>query len=362
MQQARVKYYMQRKQGIFLFFFFAFHFLLFTFHLITSVHAASLALTPAILDYKAKARDIIDEAITIKNLEARQVSLYPVVDNVQAQNGSESFIDQSVADLSASLANWILFSRAAIILSPSESRTIPLQIRVDLTAKFGTYHAIVAFPEGPTRYEAEQHLASAPSAAVNMEVQEDIQENVQLKKFAADKNFFWGLPASFTYQLQNSGNRAETPQGKIFIYDNRGKEVAAIPANQGASAVDPGALKSFFDAWNMGSGFGQYRALLSLSYGNESAPRIQDTVFFWVLPWQKVAGIVMTLFIVCMGLALWLHRRYARATVLAHAHHPISNEPAHVFLADGHSPHVVDLRHPPGKEHEAKKLRSNTVL
>ncbi len=307
-------------------------------------HAASVSVTPAILDYKAKARDIIDNgSITITNHDTHQLDLYPVVDNIAVQNGTESFIDPSQADLSSSLANWIEFTRGMIELAPGESRAVPLTIRVNLTAKPGMYHAIILFPAGSSRYEAEQHLADAPSAAINVEVQDDIKENIQLKKFLPAKKIFWGLPASFSFELENGGNRPQAPTGEILIYDNKGKEVADIPANASGTAIDPAAVKDFSNMWTGSGGLGQYRALLSLSYGAGEPARIQDTIFFWVLPWKEVALLAAVLFIVCMGGALWLHRRYGHAPV---AVLPAAHRGAIGGLHAEEFPHVVDLRQP----------------
>lgn len=326
---------------------FAVLFSIFYFLFSVPVHAASVSITPAILDYKAKARDMMTETFTITNSADRLVSVYPVVENIESKDGKEFFQGPSEADLSLSLANWISLSRAQIELKPRESREMKFDIQVNLTAHPGIYHAIIAYPEGATRSEAEQKLNDAAPLRINLEVLDDAKEIVQLSRFAPDKRFFWGLPASFLYELKNTGNREEHPRGEIVIYDGKGTEVAALTVNKENYALQPNASKVFSSEWRgMTASIGQYKAFLNLDYGNAGPIRLQDTVFFWVLPWQKAFLVIALVFILCIGGALWLHRYY---TMHAARALPLGRRESHdatELLHEGHSPHVVDLRHP----------------
>ncbi len=304
------------------------------------VHAASVSALPAILDYHAKARDIIEGSLTLKNLSSRQIDIYPVVNNIAASSGAESFTVPSIADLSSSLANWIQITRGMIELAPGESRAIPLEIRVNLAAKAGLYHALIAFPEGSSRADAEARLNEAATVTVNLEVQENIKENVQLKSFSADKNLFWGLPASFSYELKNSGNRAQTPTGDITIYDRRGKEVTTLIANKEGVALNPNDSHMFSNEWRGGAGIGQYKALINLQYGANNE-KLQDTIFFWVITPGELAIIIAIFVFLLIGALLAFHSWYTRT----YGGNPQVVSPR--FQAS----HVVDLR-PPGTKNK----------
>ena len=290
-------------------------FCLFVFALIPpapAVAGSSVTLTPAVTDEKAKARDTLNESVTITNNTNRMMELYPVVDNVSSQDGSQSFTDPSKADLSSSLANWILFTRAAIDLKPGEKRSIDYTIQVNLAAKPGIYHARILFPEGPNRAAAEANVHQASAVEVNVEVQADNKDAIQLTRFAPDKTFFFRSPVSLSYHIENIGNQPEQPTGEITIYDRQGKEVASIPVNKNDTTILPDGSLTLASIWQAAGGLGQYKARIDLEYGN-GQKSLQDIALFWVLPWQKI--VLMLLAFIALASAIisilyYHHRKY----------------------------------------------------
>ena len=116
---------------------------------------ADLTVTPVVVDEKAKARDILQEKITVTNTSKRKLQLYPSVNDVKSQDGEKPFAEaQSGPERSDSLANWIEISRGLVELNPGESRELPFVIRVNLNALPNTYHADISFYEGSNRADA----------------------------------------------------------------------------------------------------------------------------------------------------------------------------------------------------------------
>jgi hypothetical protein len=297
----------------------------------------AVSVSPAVLDYKTKPREILKETVTVVNPTERYVKVYPVVNNVRSSSGREEFADPSRADLSDSLANWIFFPMGALELEPGERRTVPLEIRVNLTAVKGIYHASISFPEGPDRDTATGRSPGAPGLIVNLEVEEVIKDNLQLSGFIPERKFFFSHTAALRYELENLGNRTVVPAGDILIYDKNGKEVGSIGANEAGSPLEPGAKKEFQSSWRP-SGFGQYKAVISLRYGEKTAAQIQDTIFFWSIPWQKAALFAILLCLGFMSIAFYISKRLHR---IQYSHsRPEGN------LSSAGIPHVVDLRHP----------------
>ncbi len=306
-----------KHKGIFLY---AFVLFFVWFHMAS---AASLTVSPVIIDEKVKARDILPEAVTLVNTVERKLNVYAFVNNVAIQEGKQEFLDPSRADQSSSLANWILISRGVIELKPHETKRIDFKIEVNLRAKPGMYHALISFAEASTRDEAEARIAGSPMLTVNLEVIEDIKERLQLKRFVADKVFFSGFPVSFSYELENIGNRPAIPSGEIRIQDRRGREVASIKINENLAAVELDSHLALSASWQGGGpsgtggvlaaigqsldlkGWGRYKAFLNLEYGSKERGTLQDTVFFWVIPWQfffiifglLIALVITTVFI-----------------------------------------------------------------
>lgn len=275
------------------------------------VFAADLAASPMIIDGKGKPREILSYTLTLTNTSSRLLTIYPWVANYSAASGTEPMPDPSRADLSTSLANWIELSRGVIRLEPGESREVPVLIQISLTAVPGKRHALLKFAHGTNRIDAEANIAGTLAIPVNIEVVDDAKEILQLGSFAPKKLWVTGNEAEFDFSLQNIGNRGLVPRGKIRIFDRRGAEVAAIDANRDGERIDPSAAALLSAVWHADGEFGRYKAMLDLSYGDGGRATLQDTVFFWVIPWTKVLGLFVSITVVAVIFTLLLYTRSA---------------------------------------------------
>jgi hypothetical protein len=267
----------------------------------------TVAVTPAVIDEEGKARDIIKKSVTVRNRSNSLISLYPSVNNIDMVNGKEEFQQSTEADKTRSLANWIEISRGVIELEPGEEKEIPFVIRINMRAEPGNYHARISFAEGSSRAEAKQY-GNPASALVNVKVQSDIDVDVQLAKFFTDNFYLSGDDVLFSLSLENIGNRDVTPKGNIHIYNRNGEEVATIPANDAKKSLSPEQRGQLASVWNASGGFGRYKAFLDLEYGNSQRGQVQDTVYFWVLPWKQLLGIFIALVVGIIGSTYIFHR------------------------------------------------------
>ncbi len=272
------------------------------------VHAADFTVSPVVVDEKAKARDIIKESFTIVNSSSHKVSLYPSVNNIDSEVGQVDFQQaHNSSDLAASLANWIEISRGVVELQPGEQKVVPYTISVNLSAVPGVYHARVSFAEGNSRSKAEDK-GEKVEATVNLEVLADVKEELQLDNFTTDRIFFSGDSIPFNYQLENIGNKDVTPTGQVRIYNGKGEEVATIDANKTNESFSPDKTAQLASVWDSTGGFGKYKAFLTLNYGASQTGTIQDTVFFWVVPWKMLAGVFSGCLFAVIFLAAFFHR------------------------------------------------------
>jgi hypothetical protein len=274
-----------------------------------------LTVTPVVIDAKAKPRDVLKETITVTNTADHLLTLYPGVNNVKPEDGEQAFAAaQSSLDLDDSLANWIELSRGVIELEPGEQKEVPFIIHVNMNAITGVYHAQISFSQGTTRAEAE---AAGPLAtvAVNVEVQEDTKEVLQLGKFTTGKFFLAGDDVRFDYLLENIGNQELQPRGEIRVYDRKGQEVASVDVNKDGKAVSPDQMAQLASVWAAAEGFGQYKALLTVYYGKSQTASVQDTIFFWIVPWKQL----LAFFILGLAGAIFAAFYFHRMIELRHA-------------------------------------------
>jgi len=271
---------------------------------ITNVFSVS----PVVANEKAKARDIIKKELVVTNNTDRRIDLYITVENIDPTQGAQEFTSPAVSDLSTSLANWVEITRGVIELSAGESRKIPYLIHVNLTAKPGNYYARIQFQKGAKRQEAE---ASKEGTALmlNVEVVDDAKERLQLGNFISEDSIIFGESVSFSYLLENVGNRLIEPRGSIRIFNRKGEEVGSVPLNADGTEIDPDNKKQLAAVWSASGRFGKYKAFLDLEYGENQLASVQDTIYFWVFPWKEMIVSLSGVFILAFFGTYVVHMR-----------------------------------------------------
>lgn len=270
--------------------------------------AANFSASPLIVDEKAKKRDILKQTVALTNNTEIKWNIYTTVKNIDVVDGEQEFVHRTKTDVRESLAHWIEIPRMSE-LAPGETKRIPYLIQVHMDAVPGIYHAEIIFQEGTNRKEAEVNKTKAV-ISVNLEVLDDSKERLQLGTFMSDKTFFSEGIASFSYLLENIGNRSITPKGEIRIFNKKGEEVATVDVNSDNAALLPEATSQLSAVWNADEKFGRYKALLDIEYGNKQRGTIHDTVFFWVIPWQKMIALFLGIAVALIIITSMLYNRY----------------------------------------------------
>jgi hypothetical protein len=238
-----------------------------------SAHAHSV--DPLIINEKVVKRDIVEGKITLTNDKSHKLDLHRFIENIRKGENEERY--------PTLLGEWLRIS-PSFELQPYETREVSYEIKVSPRAEPGMYHATITFAKGFTRDEAKKFIATSPKVTFNVEVVDTAQAVIQLVKFVPDKRVFLNYPVSFTYVLENTGDLSLTPVGELLIYDKRGKLISSLEANEGRVAFEPKSSEQLASIWNPDIKLGRYKAILRLDYGKDHNS-IQDTVFFWIIPW-----------------------------------------------------------------------------
>ncbi|HXK38260.1 MAG TPA: hypothetical protein VJ579_04310 [Candidatus Paceibacterota bacterium] len=271
--------------------------------------AASFEVTPKVIDVKGKVREISHHNLTLKATGAGVSTLYVWVVDVDQVKGDLAKSDMSginANSLDASPSRWIEIPRS-INLLPKEEQTVPFQMQIPARARPGNYHVALKFASGQTQFDAQKCESCTEQVLMNIEVTEDIREKLQLFSFTAAKNIFVRPSAEFSFAVENTGNRALVPNGKIRIFDNTGKEVGLVDVNADGKQVEPKGKELLAASWAAGGHFGKYKAMLDMSYGQRGT--MQDVVYFWVIPWSKMLGFGFTLIVLMVLFMLFARGR-----------------------------------------------------
>ncbi len=206
---------------------------------------------------------------------------------------------------------WITFKRGVIELLPGGTTTVHLKIEVSSDAKPGKYYARIALPSGSNREAAQQGMAarSFTQIPISVEIGEDIINRADVKVFASDRNSYLMPPVILSFGFENEGNRQVVPEGRISIHNRRGQEVADIDANPQRTAVGAGQTWEQELEWRDIEKLGRYKARLQLEYGEKDKRDLQDTIYFWYLPWRWLLAIFLFSFILLVLIITLVFRR-----------------------------------------------------
>lgn len=248
----------------------------------------NFTITPVVETLKGKQRDIIKKELRIFNATQSKQNFYAVVTPVDPMSGESEFVAPTNADLATSLSNWIELTRGVIELMPGEEQTIPYLVNINMRALPGIYHAKITFGMGTTRADAEKSIEHAPSMLLSVEVEDDGVQKLELEAFSPLKTLFTGKTADFSFSLENVGNRPVVPKGTIRIFNKKGEEVAILPINENGEAISPESVSNAAAAWAAEGRFGKYKAYLDVEYGDKQRATVNDTVYFWIVPWREI--------------------------------------------------------------------------
>ena len=270
-----------------------------------------IEVTPSVIDEKVKARDILEYTVTITNNSTRKADIYAMVNDLSVTDGKQEFIEPSKLDKSTSLARWINFKRALIEVMPGATVEVPLRVEVSPFATPGKRYAVITLAEGPNKSSAESYSSRQvfPRILLNYEVVENIVEKAQIKNFFAGKNIYFELPAAFRIAVENSGNQEIVPTGNIYIQNRRGQEAGVLAVDFADQPIAPGSTGEIALSWQPEHAFGKFKAKLEMKYGGSEGKDLQDTIYFWILPWPFLAAFLGGTIILVVFLVIILYRR-----------------------------------------------------
>ena len=279
-----------------------------------SLAAPSYTVSPLIIDLKVEARDIITKQITITNTGSEPVTVFPSVNNISITDGGriQTFLSPAMSDRSASLASWIEISRAGIDIKIGESKTVSIVFRINPDPVPGVYHAFVGFGNGRNRDEAEAQIVrgDAPGSVATVSLVKKTTKFLKLSRFVIDRFVTSSENQAAVYKINNPSQETLVPKGEIIVYDTHGVEVASIPVNPDNISINPGENHEFATVVPTESLFGKYKAFLDVEYGDTQHASIQDTTFFYVIPFNRFLPYIGILFCLIAVGAFFVHKKY----------------------------------------------------
>lgn len=291
----------------------------------SAVNAQSnVSVSPEIINENAKASDLFDYTVKLKNNTDRQIDLYVLVyDYSVDQDGKKVLRTSNNANRENSVSSWIRIRRGATEIKPGEEKELDLKVEISQYAKPGRYFAVIKFAPGSDIGDARKAGENQNVAEIllNYNVEEIIVEKAQIAFFSPKQNVFFKAPAEFNVKVNNSGNRSIVPQGNVYLFNRRGAEIAALSVNPDKEKINSETEADFKVFWDDIKGFGKYKAKVELKYGGSNDREMQDTIYFWMMPWPLLSIFGGVLLLIVVALTAFLFKK-------SYSHHP-----AHLALS-----------------------------
>ncbi len=285
----------------------------------------SLSVTPPFFQMTITPGEQWSSFIKLVNVNNFPITLYASAVNFEAnrnENGKGKFtplLSQDPEYKSTSLAGWIDVTGDPITIGAGDTVRLPFSINPPDNAPPGGHYAAILIGNQPVIDPTEGSgiaVSSLISSLIFARVQGDVIEAGDIREFATEQIFYQEPEASFSIRFENTGNVHLLPQGDITIYNMWGKKRGIVPVNQKTTFgnVLPNTVRKFDFVWR-GEGspleIGRYRAVTTLSYGNDQRRNISAATAFWVVPFVPVLSILGT--ILLLGLSIvWFIRLYIK--------------------------------------------------
>lgn len=290
----------------------------------------ALTVSPAKLEISGNPGNVLSGTISLYNEQTRAQTFYVSFENFEPRDdtGTPTFVGNR-----SGLATWFS-APEEITLSSLERNELPFRIEIPTDAEPGGYFsAIFLGSQPPEALGGEVSIGGRIGILVLLRVNGEVPESGGILEFNSDKNFTTLRDLSFEYRFANTGGDRVVPRGNITITNTFGKTVDVISANPIEGSVLPGSARRFMSSWSIFSentlmplGFwdtvayqwkyfhiGNYTATLELSWGF-SGQNAQQSISFFMLPWQLLSLIIVSLGIILMIIKIGL-QSYRRSII-----------------------------------------------
>lgn len=217
------------------------------------------------------------------------------------------------------MSGWIEVPESELVISRGATVEIPFTIHVPPNADPGGHYGalLVSTNPGTAKGGSGSSISTGITSLIFMRIPGDVVEKGSIRDFYTEDSIIETPFAHFILRFENEGNVHLIPQGQIVITNMWGKERGKVLINESSTFgnVLPRSTRKFEFAWNEVDPspleVGRYKAVATIVYGVDGRSSVERTIYFWIVPWKPVAGILGTLLFFIWFIS-WSLRRYIR--------------------------------------------------
>ncbi len=230
---------------------------------------------------------------------------------VEDDKGTPIMLDPDTLSNKYSASSWIAIDPPAggksFTVKPGERKPIQYTINVPKDARPGGHYASILFTSTPQNNSALQNSASVQTeigSLISIVIAGPIVKNAVVSKFLANSFQEYG-PVKIDSQITNQSDIHISPQGTITITDmlNRTIDSQILPIKR----IFPQAKKNYENSFGTKLMIGRFKAVLNATYA-DNLP-LQASFYFWIIPWEIIAIIILLIITLILGFQLWRRKK-----------------------------------------------------
>jgi len=302
-----------------------------------SLNGSIITTSPISVDLTAKPGSAATTTLQVENNSSKPITLSVHLEMFKAY-GSNGQARIYKPPLYIPSLSWVHFSKTTFVALPNIWNSIKMAINLPKTAALGYYYAVLFVPNNKLHDRGNTTIKGANAILVLLDAQTSYSnDSLMVKSFQSNKKVYQYLPASFSVDVENTGNIYTIPQGDIYISRTlNGPTINTLPFNSAQGNILPKSNRVFQVIWQNGSPLyvfkrfhnqilsnknglpetelswnfhnfsdfriGKYYARLVLVYNNgiRDVP-VQSVVSFWVLPWELILAFLVIIIIFVLG-------------------------------------------------------------
>jgi hypothetical protein len=246
--------------------------------------------------------------IQVTNLTKETVQLQPIENDFVAgdEKGTPAIIlDQNSYAPTHSLKRFMV-PLQNVTVSPNQTVTVTLQIKVPTSAQAGGYFGAVRFAPARPGTSSQVNLTPSVASLVLLTVPGPTTEQLNLTNFDIQQdgstatNFRTPNDLNVLVRFQNKGNIQEAPYGQINVQKGK-KLVYKTSFNQDdpkAEILPDSARRWTVPLKNLGK-FGKYTITGTFSYGAKGQS-IEVTKAVWIIPSTYIIGGLIAIAVIAL--------------------------------------------------------------
>lgn len=285
----------------------------------------ALTITPPLFQMAIGPGEVWRSSLKVVNTNPYDLTVYASTMNFEAggEEGQGRFVPilESGAN-NYSLAKWIEITPDPIFIPQGKSIDIPFTVKIPQDAEAGGHYAAILVgtrPQNENLNGANVLVSSQVSSLFLARVNGDVREEGYIKEFRVERTFYEKPDIDFILRFANTGNVHLKPQGEITVFNMWGREMGKISINEKSDFgnVLPRSVRKFVFNWQRNLNFletGRFKAVATISYGQDERQSISRVVYFWILPGKPLLGMAISFLVFILTIIL-LTRRYVKKSL-----------------------------------------------